>query len=216
MKIKNKIFFGIILFILFIIFFSMHFHFIKNNNRKEVGIYASVSKDISNDAKMKKDLKYFASNLDVNKFNYTVPNSTDGVIGHFLNNVGEKDKPYILTTYSSTFPINKMNTSFEVKIFDDPFTYEEYMLKKSDIFVFFPGGVGTLYEIAFALLLLDIVKKDYIVLIYNKDNYFQFIKNQMEFFKQNGFLRGHVYEKFKSDFLFFDNMDDLVAKLNSL
>lgn len=212
---KNKMYFGIFL-ILFIILFIIYFHSIKSN-KKEVGIYASISKDISNDAKMKKDIKYFASNINVNKFNYTSPNSNSGIIGHFLNNVSEKDKSYITTAYVSTFPVNGMDKSYQVIMFDDPFIYEEYLLKKSDIFVFFPGGVGTLYEITFALLLLDVHKnKDYIVLIYNKDNYFQFIKNQMQTFYQNGFLRGNVYEKFKRNFIFFDNMEDLVAKLNSL
>lgn len=212
---KNKIYFGIIILILFIILIGAYFYF-RKDDKKVVGIYGSISKDISNDAKMKRDLKYFASHLDVNKFNYILPNSKDGIIGHFLYNVSEKDKPFISTTYSSTFPADQMDTSYQIKMFDDPLIYEEYMLKKTDIFVFFPGGVGTLYEIAFALLLLDIIKKDYTILIYNKDNYFQFIINQMNFFKQNGFLREHVYEKFKNDFHFFDNMEDLVAKLNSL
>lgn len=211
---KGNIMFGVTSFI-FIIAIVIYLYVIKNK-KKEVGIYGSVSKDILKDAKFQADVKYFAQNLDVSKFNYTSPNSKDGPIGYFLDNVDEKDKPYISTTYSTTFSEDGRNKTFPTKFFDEPFTYEDYMLKKSDVFVFFPGGVGTFYELAFAMLVLDVRKPDYLVFIYNKDNYFQFIKNQMSFFYHNGYLRPNIYEKFKRNFLFFEDMHELVKELNAL
>ena len=82
MKYKYLFFILFILLLLFIVLF-----FYDKYKKKYVVIFGSVSKDISDDINLQKDLKYLASNLNTTKYNYILPNTKKGPIGYLLNNV---------------------------------------------------------------------------------------------------------------------------------
>jgi hypothetical protein len=209
MKYKYELYFIIILLLVLFIIYTTY----TKSYKITIGIYGSVSKDISNDFTIQKDLKYLAHNLDKSKL-FIIPNNKNGLIGFLLHNI--QCKQNIITTYSNTFEQKDINNDFYVKILDNPIDYEEYMMMNSDHFVFLPGGVGTLYEISFVLLLLDVSSDNFKILFYNKDNYFNFVKDKMAYFSNKGYLRNNVYNKFLNNSYFFTDIKELVYKLNNI
>jgi predicted Rossmann-fold nucleotide-binding protein len=196
--------FCIILLLLILLFFNNKY------KKKTISIFGSVSKDISNNFSLQADLKYLALNINTSKYDYIIPNSKDGIIGYILNNIKEEDKSSIITTYSTTFHKNNTNETFKLKIFNDPLDFEEYMIKNSNIFIILPGGVGTFYEIAFLLFLIDVSDVNNKIIFYNKDNYYNFINDIMERYYKTGYLRANVYNKYKSSTYFLNNIEEIV------
>jgi|LakMenEpi03Aug12_release.lakeMendotaPanAssembly.Ray.scaffolds.fasta_scaffold170776_3 hypothetical protein len=204
MKYKYLFFILFILLLLFIVLF-----FYDKYKKKYVVIFGSVSKDISDDINLQKDLKYLASNLNTTKYNYILPNTKKGPIGYLLNNIKEDDKSSILTTYSTTFGDDNINKNFQIKLFNDPIDFEEYMIRNSNIFVILPGGIGTLYEIAFLLFLIDVSDVNYKIIFYNKNNYYNFINDLIKRYYETGYLRPNIYDKFKAKTYFVNNIEDI-------
>jgi hypothetical protein len=199
----------IILFIILILLATLTLIFYNINKKKTICIFGSVSKDISNNYNLQNDLKYLTLNLDTSKYNYIIPNSKDGPIGYILNNIKDEDKSSIITTYSTAFPDNKKNETFKIKLFNDPVDFEEYMIENSDIFIIFPGGIGTLYEIAFLFFLIDVSNDNKKIIFYNKDNYYDFIIDIMERYHETGYLRNNIYNKYKSTTYFINDIKDI-------
>jgi predicted Rossmann-fold nucleotide-binding protein len=182
--------------------------------KKTVTIFGSVSKDISDDLNLQKDLKYLALNLNTSKYDYVIPNSKKGPIGYILNNIKEEDKSSVITTYSTTFGENNTNNTFKIKMFNDPVYFEEYMIENSNIFIILPGGIGTLYEITFLLFLIDVSPVNNKIIFYNKNNYFNFINDIMKKYYKTGYLRDNIYDKYKSSTYFVDNIEDINKIIN--
>jgi predicted Rossmann-fold nucleotide-binding protein len=208
MKYKNTL-----IFLIFVIFISLIIIYITyfKPTKKTISIFGSISKNIDDNQNLKKNIKYLAESLN-QSYNYIIPNSKNGIIGYLLNNIN-KNNIDIITAYSSTFTKNNINEKFNIKIFDNPIDYEEYMVINGDIIIFLPGGIGTLYEISFLIFLLDVSDKDIKVLIYNDNGFFNFIKNHINYLFVNGYLRDNAYFRFNNNFLFFSNMEDLVNQL---
>jgi len=185
------------------------FIYYNKNNKKTICIFGSVSKDISDNYTLQQDLNYIVSKINTSKYNYIIPNSKEGPIGYILNNIKEEDKDGVLTTYSTVFPSDNANKSFKIKMFDDPVIFEEYMIENSDIFIILPGGIGTLYEIAFLLFLIDVSDDKKKIIFYNKDNYYDFIINIMERYRKTGYLRENIYNKYKSSTYFINNINEI-------
>lgn len=207
MKYHKYLFFILLLIIFFALFYDFRI------KRKTISILGSISKDISKDDEFKNELIYLSNNLNTNKYKYIIPNTNEGTIGFLLNNIPAKNKYNIITVYSETFPKNKMNNSYEIIMFNDAINFEEYIITHSDIFIILPGGIGTLYEISFILFILDTSNKNVKLLFYNKNNFFDFIKYNMKFFLDNGYLRDNIYNKFINNSLFFNNMNELISIL---
>jgi predicted Rossmann-fold nucleotide-binding protein len=191
--------------------FALIYVIYRMTHKKTIAIFGSVSKDITNDVSMKQDLDKLVASINGNKYNYIVPNATGGIIGYVLDHVKEKEKYSFTTTYVKTFtsPINK---SYKTITFDDGIDFEEYMVRKSNYFIFLPGGVGTLYEVSFVLLTIDIhMTNTEMLLFYNKNNYFDFIKELMKRYKDTGYLRQNVYDTFLKKSRFCDTMDELIT-----
>jgi predicted Rossmann-fold nucleotide-binding protein len=193
----------IILILLAVLFFYY------KNDKKTICIFGSVSKDISNDYSLQNDLKYLALNLNTSKYNYILPNTKKGPIGYILDNIKDEDKSSVITTYSTVFDKNNINKTYEVKMFNDPIDFEEYMIKNSNIFIILPGGIGTLYEISFLLFLIDVSNVNNKIIFYNKNNYYDFIINIMERYHETGYLRDNIYNKYKSTTFFVNNIEDI-------
>jgi predicted Rossmann-fold nucleotide-binding protein len=202
--------YNILYVILIILLLLTLLFFYDKYKKKTISIFGSVSKDISNDFNLQKDLKQLALNLNTSKYDYIIPNSKEGTIGYILNNIKEEDKNSIITTYSTTFHKNNTNDTFKLKIFNDPVDFEEYMIKNSNIFIILPGGVGTFYEIAFLLFLIDVSDVNNKIIFYNKDNYYNFINDIMERYYETGYLRDNVYNKYKSSTYFVNNIDEII------
>lgn len=196
----------IILFIILILITTLTLMLYDKNKKKTICIFGSISKDISNNYSLQNDLKYLAQNLDTSKYNYIIPNSNKGPIGYILNNIKDEDKSSIITTYSITFPENEKNETFKIKLFNNPIDYEEYMIENSDIFIIFPGGIGTLYEIAFLFFLIDVSDDNKKIIFYNRDNYYDFIIEIMERYHETGYLRDNRYNKYKSTTYFINDI----------
>lgn len=203
---KNKYLY-IILILLLLAILLLFFYY--TNSKKTVCIFGSVSKDISNNYSLQQDLKYLALNLNTSKYNYIIPNSKEGPIGFILNNIKEEDRSSVITTYSTTFGKNNTNNSFKIKMFNDPVDFEEYMIENSNIFIILPGGIGTLYEIAFLLFLIDVSDVNNKIIFYNKDNYYKFIIDIMERYHKTGYLRKNIYNKYKTTTYFVNNIEDV-------
>jgi hypothetical protein len=199
----------IILFIFLILLTTLALILYNKNKKKTICIFGSVSKDISNNYNLQNDLKYLTLNLDTSKYNYIIPNSKEGPIGYILNNIKDEDKSSIITTYSTAFPDDKKNETFKIKLFNDPVDFEEYMIENSDIFIIFPGGIGTLYEIAFLFFLIDVSDDNKKIIFYNRDNYYDFIIDIMERYHETGYLRKNIYNKYKSTTYFINDIKDI-------
>jgi predicted Rossmann-fold nucleotide-binding protein len=198
----------LLLLVLLVLFFNDKY------KKKTVTIFGGVSKDISDDLNLQKELKNLALNLNTTKYDYVIPNSKKGPIGYILNNIKEEDKSSVITTYSTTFGENNMNETFKIKMFNDPVDFEEYMIENSNIFIILPGGIGTLYEIAFLLFLIDVSPVNNKIIFYNKNNYYDFIDNIMKKYNKNGYLRDNIYDKYKSTTYFVDNIEDINKLIN--
>lgn len=179
--------------------------------KKTIAIFGSVSKDISNNQKMQQELDVLVASLNPSKYNYIAPNTETGPVGYVLTHVPDRVKSAFLTTYVESFN-SKLNETYVIKTFQDAIDYEEYMIRHSNIFVFLPGGVGTMYEVSFVLFLLDVQESNRnLVLFYNKDNYYDFVKEIMKRYEETGYLRPKVYEKFIHQFKFVSDMKTLVS-----
>lgn len=213
MKIKNNRNFYLFLSIIFIFIILLYIIQKKYNNhykykQKTISIFGSVSKDIKNDINLLEDLRYLALNLN-KKYNYIIPNSREGLIGFLLENIREIDKNNILTTYSKTFHKNNINRTYKIKYFNDPIDFEEFMIRNSSIYIFLPGGLGTLYEIFFTLFLLDVSDDNNKVIFYNKNNYYNFINIIMNNLNKSCYLRENIYKKFKNNCYFINNINEI-------
>lgn len=181
--------------------------------KKTVAIFGSVSKDINHDEAFQTELDLFISKINPSKYNYIAPNTRNSAIGYILDHVQEKDKPSFTTTYVTTFN-SETNTSYAMRTFSDAIEYEQYMITHSNVFVFLPGGVGTLYEISFVLLLIDLHDKNTEqVIFYNRNNYFNFVKELMDRFNETGYLREEVYQRFLHKTHFATTMQEVVGLL---
>lgn len=209
MKYKYILFILSILLILFVVVF-----FYNKYKKKSISIFGSVSKDISDDVNLQKDLKYLALNLNTTKYDYIIPNSQKGIIGYLLNNIKEQDKNNVTTVYSITFGEDNINETFKVKLFNNPFDFEEYMIDNSNIFIILPGGIGTLYEIIFLLFLIDVSEVHNKIIFYNKNNYYNFIDDIIKRYHETGYLRSNVYDKFKARTYFVNDMDEIIKLIN--
>lgn len=199
--------------ILLILLLFLSFFLYNKLKKKTIAIFGSISKDISNDSEFKEELDILVDNINTSKYDYIIPNTLAGPIGYILNNVKDKDKSGFITTYSTTFN-QKINEIYKVISFDDAIHYEEYMVRNSDIFIFLPGGIGTLYEVAFISFLIDLNEgKEIKVIFYNRDNDFNFIKDLINYYNDNGFLRGETYNNFIKNTYFVKNMNDIVSLL---
>lgn len=181
--------------------------------QKTVAIFGSISKEITHDEGFNKELDLFISNINTSKYKYIAPNTRSSAIGYILDHVQEKDKQSFTTTYVTSFN-SATNASYPIRTFPDAIEYEQYMITHSNVFVFLPGGVGTLYEISFVLLLIDLndthTEK---VIFYNRNNYFNFVKELMDRFNKTGYLREAVYQRFLNKTHFASTMQEVVGLL---
>jgi hypothetical protein len=200
---------AIFLVVIFIIFVNIYYRTLK----KTIAIFGSVSKEISSDFQFKRELDFFISNINTYKYNYIAPNTRNSGIGYILDNVRETDKKKFTTTYVDSFN-TETNTSYHIITFDNAIEYEKYMITNSNYFIFLPGGVGTLYEISFVLLLIDLHEaKTEMVIFYNRNNYFNFVKELMKRFNDTGYLRIDVYKRFLEKTHFVNSMEEVVSLL---
>ena len=116
-----------------------------------VAVFGSVSRNIDNDTILKQELSFLASHLN-NKYDYVIPNTNTGVIGYLLHNLQSNNvAKNIQTTYVTSFSPENINNNYKINYFDTIMDFEDDMLKRSDVFVFLPGGIGTLYELSYTL-----------------------------------------------------------------
>lgn len=79
------------------------------------------------------------------------------------------------------------------------------MIELGDAFLALPGGVGTLEEISQIMSLLVIEKLDAPCLLYNKNNYYDFLEAMVAHMVEEGFLPAKLREKIR----FFTTIDEL-------
>lgn len=77
-------------------------------------------------------------------------------------------------------------TDFEVV--DSMHTRIKRMIELGDVFVIMPGGLGTLEEFFVTIDQIVLGLKNASIVVYNKDGYYDSLKQQMDMMKQNGFM----------------------------
>jgi predicted Rossmann-fold nucleotide-binding protein len=184
-------------------------------NKKLVVVFGSVSRNIEKDKELQEQLSLLASRLN-NKHDYLVPNSNSGIIGYFLEKLHSNTiSKNIQTNYVTTLPPEKVNKYYNVKYFDTLLDYENDMLEKSDIVIFLPGGIGTMYELAYIqfVVLEGIQNKK--VILFNINGAFDYMIDKIESFHREGYLRENVYETYKDNFLITTDAEEIITFLEN-
>ena len=209
------LFFIIILFIIILYIIHPLFKQYYTKTKKQVAIFGSVSKNIDNDSILKQELSLLASQL-TNKYDYTIPNSNTGVIGYFLDKLQSNEiSKNIQTTYVKSLSSENRNTYYKINYFDTIMDFEDDMVKNSDIFVFFPGGIGTLFELSYTLfVLLERIQNIHIIL-FNAQGEYDFIIDKIEVLHNDGYLRPEVYELYKQNCIVVTNAKEIITILNN-
>lgn len=79
------------------------------------------------------------------------------------------------------------------------------MMEMGDAFVAIPGGVGTLDEISEVMVMLNLMKIDKPCILYNKNGYYDPLRDMLDRMAKADFLTGESREKI----LFADSVDDI-------
>ena len=86
------------------------------------------------------------------------------------------------------------------------------LIEKGDVFVVFPGGIGTLEEITELMSLSKIGKVDKPYFFLNIENYYEPLKKFFEDMVEKGFLEKEFYESL----IFLSSIEELKAKLEEI
>ena len=180
-----------------------------------VAVFGSVSRNIDNDTILKQDLSFLASHLN-NKYDYVIPNTNTGVIGYLLHNLQSNNvAKNIQTTYVTSFSPENINNNYKINYFDTIMDFEDDMLKRSDVFVFLPGGIGTLYELSYTLFVLLERIRDIHIILFNQQGEYDFIIDKIETLHNDGYLRPQVYELYKQNCIIVTTTKQIITFLNT-
>jgi predicted Rossmann-fold nucleotide-binding protein len=184
----------------------------KYENRENLVLLGSVSiKDNHQNENIYREVNYFIENIP-RKYNILSTNSISGIIGYILHHIENKDIN-LVTTYTSDKLRIPLNHKYRIKNFSSDDRFENHLIDDGHIFIVFPGGIGTIYELMFVLFHIleeDSNKKLYIL---NVDGYYDLLLQQLEQLFHRGIIGVEMLYKFKQNVIISKNMRDILSKL---
>jgi uncharacterized protein (TIGR00730 family) len=99
--------------------------------------------------------------------------------------------------------ITETHPNLDIIITSDLFDRKKMMIENSDIFVTFPGGIGTVDELLEVMTLNQIGLIDKPVTVLNLNGHFDWLKEKLKVFESQGFVDKGCYRNLR----FLDQVD---------
>ena len=180
----------------------------------KIGIFGSVSKKIEPNSNLYNNIVYLAKNLPKNR-EYILPNAKSGVVGLILNELDEGMNDKVITYGSYFFKEQYINRNYKVIMKKTVIEYEQGMLGNSDIYIFLPGGIGSLFEFLTSLFLMIEKVNNKPIFIGNIDGFYDPVLKYIYDLEKKGYLRKAVHQKIKDKVKVFNNTKDLIKELEN-
>lgn len=87
------------------------------------------------------------------------------------------------------------------------------IIEESDVLLFLPGGIGTIYELMTAIESKRSHEFDKPILIYNSNNYFDEL---LDFFRKKVYGENFTSSKVSTTYCVFNNFDEITAYIKDL